>query len=163
MNYDSQNKISNFNLYEFEDFAQISLNSENIGSITDHFLNIGLSYVDESFFNGELHKGKFVKVNLIRKIEYTYGNFKIFWSEEYADSIIGEGLQYTKLNYSIAKQMEGKSWTLYEYLKVQSKHSNDRVFSLSLLDIRNIYKLYSKSSESYKHINRYYLKKQLRK
>lgn len=158
LHFDNAKKVSTFHLYEFEQFASIRFTKKNMIPSLQKLRKIGLLYFDEQFSKEESVKGLLKTVSLIEEIDYISGNFIITWNTKYADMIFGEGIFFTKLDLNVAKKLSDRGLVLYEFLKISLK-SESRVFNLSISDLKRMYSLKNKVSNSYKYINQKYLQK----
>ncbi|HFU4502275.1 TPA: RepB family plasmid replication initiator protein [Streptococcus suis] len=155
--FNEHTQKSIFSLSELEDFAEQQIRGKRAGAYIKKLRKIGITIFDEEFLNGENSKGKLKTISLISDIVYDEGVFTVSWNKEYADKLLGEGKNYTKIDLSVARKLSEKSWIFYEYLKIHGKDMGTKVHALSIKDLQKMYGLKTKTTTKYKYINERYL------
>lgn len=155
--FDRHTQESVFSLSELEDFAEQRIRGKRAGEYIKKLRKIGITIFDEEFLNVENSKGKLKTISLISDIVYDEGVFTVTWNKEYADKLLGEGKNYTKIDLSVARKLSQKSWIFYEYLKIHGKDMGTKVHALSIKDLQKMYGLKTKTTTKYKYINERYL------
>lgn len=164
LNYDPETVTSTFTLGELEKFAGGRYITNDIANVIEK--NTGLKFIihDEEFAKelsiptGKTPKGRALGIALSTLVTYNDGEFTVYWNEKFAPYMFGDGENYTLVDYEVARELDGRSFGLYEYLLMETKEGNHTV-SLSIDDLRNKLKATSKTYAQYKHLNNNVLKK----
>lgn len=145
LHYDKEQNISVFSVRDIEKLFGVRLNKAGVVRLKEGLQNLKFIFSNEEYLDFESLNGESVTYAIIPNLGYKEGIFFCEWSNNMPDWVGENGIDFTTVDYSMARNLKARSFSLYESIKT-SLEDGQYTVNFSLEEIRKILKVADNTS-----------------
>ena len=145
LHYDKEQNVSVFSVRDIEKLFGVRLNKAGVVRLKEGLQNLKFIFSNEEYLDFETLNGESVTYAIIPNLGYKEGVFFCEWSNNMPAWIGENGLDFTTVDYSMARNLKARSFSLYESIKT-SLEDGQYTVDFSLEEIRKILKVADNTS-----------------
>lgn len=145
LHYDKEQNVSVFSVRDIEKLFGVRLNKAGVVRLKEGLQNLKFIFSNEEYLDFESLNGESVTYAIIPNLGYKEGIFFCEWSNNMPDWVGENGIDFTTVDYSMARNLKARSFSLYESIKT-SLEDGQYTVNFSLEEIRKILKVADNTS-----------------